>query len=203
MAKVSLAAVSAVGAGSLLVWSGIKGWSVLATVGDLITGNAPKTQVSSALVNADAATVGTSGIGTAPGASNAGGLAGIAETYIGHAYKFGGAPGPGGANPWDCSSMVNFIVAIKQGWAIPGYKPGQYDGKSHGPATGQWAIWSGLNRVTESEVQAGDVIVWGGHIGIAISNTRMVSALNEREGTRETQINGTAPGPILMRGRFK
>lgn len=201
MAKISLAAVSAIGAGSLLVWSGIKGWSVLGTLGDLVTGVKPQAQVASQLVDPGSAQV-SSGIGVAGGSSNAGGLAGIAQGYQGHAYKFGGAPGPGGTDPWDCSSMVNFIVALKMGWAIPGYKPGQYDGKTHGPATGQWAVWPGLTRVTESEVQAGDIIVWTGHMGIAISNTHMVSALNEREGTRETVINGTAPGPIVMRGRF-
>lgn len=40
--KVNGTAVALIAAGSIFVWSGIKGWSVIKTVGDLITGAKPE-----------------------------------------------------------------------------------------------------------------------------------------------------------------
>jgi cell wall-associated NlpC family hydrolase len=200
VASISLPAIAAIGAGSLLVWSGVKGWSIVATLGDLVTGVKPKEQTPSALV--DPTYKSPSGPDS-PVPNGGGDLAGVALGYQGHAYNFGGAPGPDGSQPWDCSSFCNFCVAIKMGWAIPGYKPGQYNGKTHGPATGQWAIWSGLQRVSRGDVARGDIILWGGHMGIAVDNSTMISALNAREGTRVTKIEGTGRGPIIFTGRIK
>jgi hypothetical protein len=87
--------------------------------------------------------------------------------------------------------------------AIPGYGPGKYDGSSHGPPTGTWAIWSGLSRIGRSEISAGDLIVWAGHMGIAISNNQMISAQNEANGTRISGIDGFGTGPVITYGRFR
>src|SRR6266511_4581663 len=121
-------ALTAVGVGVLLMYSGVKGWSILGTLGDLITGVPPSQPVINPLTSpgpADGSPSGTS-IGAGPG-ENAG-LAGIALQYQGHAYRFGGAPGPDGENPWDCSSFVNFVVGVKAGRAVPGYAAGTYRG---------------------------------------------------------------------------
>lgn len=206
MGQINGRALAAAGIGSLFVWSGIKGWSVLGTIGDAITGVAPSENVTVPLQLGNPATTTN---GTAQTYSVFGGSAGsvLAQTamqYQGHAYRFGGAPGPDLANPWDCSSFVNAIAAIKLGLAIPGYKPGKYTGTTHGPPTGSWAVWNGMVTIPRASVQAGDILVWLGHMGIAIDNTRMISALNPREGTKVGNIDaGVGRGPLVRIGRLK
>ena len=46
--------------------------------------------------------------------------------------------------------------------------------------------------------QAGDLCVWQTHMGIAVGGGQMVSALNERLGTRVTTISGGAPGGEVL-----
>lgn len=128
----------------------------------------------------------------------------VAAQYVGHAYRFGGAPGPNGTNPWDCSSMVNWIVGTKLGHAIPGYGPGKYQGTVHGPATGQWGIWTaGLQRLNRNEVASGDIIVWADHMGIALDNGHMISAHSPEITTTVTPIDGHGNGPLMIYGRLK
>lgn len=199
-------ALAAIGIGSIFVWSGIKGWSVMGTVADLVTGKEPTQTNANPLIDPNyvAPIPGDSGNlnpNVNPGVFQ-GGIAGIATQYQGHPYAFGGAPGKDGQRPWDCSSFVNFVIGLRLGGSIPGYSAGQYDGISHGPPTGLWAVWPGLTRINAGDVQAGDIIVWATHMGIAISNTQMISALNEREGTKIGNISGSAPGPILTYGRY-
>jgi|SRR5215475_1825367 len=194
MAKINGVALAAIGAGSLFVWSGIKGWSVLATFGDVIAGKKPKQSSIYPLAPGGD----SSGIGGATGSA----VADTAIKYKGHAYLYGGAPGKDGRNPWDCSSFCNWVIGHDLRSAIPGNGPGKYDGSVHGPPTGAWASWPGLHRISRTEVQAGDLIVWFGHMGIAISNTHMVSALNPSERTAETPIDGHGNGPLLKYGRL-
>lgn len=179
--------------GLLFIWSGVKGWSILATLGDIVTGKKPNEDVINPLA--------ISSNGTTP-TGNAGGIAGIAQQYVGHAYLFGGAPGKDGTQPWDCSSFVNWIVSVKAGMAIPGYGPGKYDGTSHGPTTGQWAIWTGMSTVSRANVQAGDILVWPSHMGIAVSNSQYISAHSPAERTTVTNIPTSGLGPLVRIGRL-
>jgi hypothetical protein len=195
MSKLNGVALSSIAAGSLLMWSGVKGWSLLATLGEVISGKKPSEPESVILTSGTSGSSGSAGIA-------AGGLAGLAVQYIGHAYLFGGAPGKDGTRPWDCSSFVNWLVSVKMGKAIPGYSAGKYDGSVHGPPTGSWGMWPGLQHISASQLQAGDLIVWTGHMGIAVSNTTMVSALDSRDGTKETPIKGFGNGPLMCYGRL-
>lgn len=192
-------ALTATGVGLLFVWSGIKGWSVLGTLGDLITGVKPNQPVSNPLeIQPKNASTPIAGIVAATG------IAAIALAYEGHAYRFGGAPGTDGSQPWDCSSFVNYVVGVKAGMAIPGNGPGQYTGTTHGPPTGVWAAWSGMTTVSRSQVQAGDILLWLGHMGIATGHDTMISALNPRVGTKTQQIDsGVGRGPLVRIGRLR
>jgi hypothetical protein len=188
--KLNGPALASLTAGSILIWSGIKGWSVLATIGDVISGKQPKQPSIYPLTSGENAgsTGGTGG--------NTGSI--IADTalqYQGHLYKYGGAPGASGQNPWDCSSFCNFVIGRKLGMAIPGYGPGKYPGTVHGPPTGSWAIWPGLHHKSRNNIVAGDIIIWPTHMGIAISPTEMVSATGP-DGTPSTKrdpIHGGGP----------
>jgi hypothetical protein len=185
-------ALTAVATGSILIWSGIKGWNVLATTGQVISGKTPKGSDVNPL--------------TSPGANAGGGIinspsdvANDAQKYNGHSYQYGGAPGKDGKSPWDCSSFINWVIGHDFNHSIPG--AANYDGTSHGPPTGLWAVWPGMQHISQ-EIHAGDIIVWATHMGIAISSTQMISALNSKLGTRVTEIHGTAPGPFIV-GRLK
>lgn len=187
-------AVAATSIGILLVWSGIKGWSVLGTVKDLIAGVKPAGTVVNPLVGAPVGQLPIPGGGT-----NA---AAIGQTYVGHAYSYGGAPGKDGTGAWDCSSFVNYVIGVRKGDSIPGYGPGKYTGASHGPTTGQWGIWPGLVHIDRSQVLPGDLVVWTGHMGICLDQNTMVSALSEADGTKITPIDGYGNGPLLCYGRL-
>lgn len=190
-------AVISTGVGSLLVWSGIKGWSVLATLGDVVAGKTPQ-QAGTFEALFDPNAVGSGGIASGSGSD----LAGIGLSYVGHCYVYGGAPGKSGMNCWDCSSFVNWVTAVKARLRIPGYGVGAYDGSVHGPPTGSWAIWPGLRRIPRSQVQRNDIIIWAGHMGIATGPNSMVSALNPGLATKETSIDGNGNGPLLKCGRY-
>ena len=189
-------ALTATGVGLLFVWSGIKGWSVLATIADVISGKKPNESVAYPL------SINPAGSAT-PGIGSASGIAGIAMQYVGHAYHFGGAPGKDGKKPWDCSSFMNYVIAVKAGMAIPGNGPGKYDGTSHGPPTGMWALWTGMGTVKRADVTSGDILVWGGHMGMAVSNTQYVSAHSPALGTTVTNIPSKGLGPLVRIGRLQ
>lgn len=190
------------GTGVLFVWSGIRGWSVLATLGDILTGNRPNQPVTNPL--SIAGNTATGGANYNNGVSVGGGIVGIAMQYVGHSYIFGGAPGKDGSHGWDCSSFVNYVVAVKAGKAIPGNAPGRYNGTTHGPTTGVWAIWTGMDTVKRANVQAGDILVWGGHMGIATSNSQYISAHSPAKGTTVTNIPTSGDlGPLVRIGRLR
>jgi cell wall-associated NlpC family hydrolase len=194
-------ALTITGIGLTFVWSGIKGWSILGTIGDVLTGVPPSGQVENPVASL------TTVPGATPGAVDSGsatGLAAIFMQYQGHPYLYGGAPGVDASRPWDCSSACNWIISVKGGKAIPGYGPGKYQGASHGPPTGSWAIWPGMQSVSRAQVQSGDIIVWAGHMGMAINNTQFISALNPKLTTKVGSIDGgVGRGPIIRIGRLR
>ena len=183
-------AAFAICVGMVLVWSGVKGWSVFGTIGDLVKGQKPSQANTLPLSSGSSGSVAGSG----------GTFAEEALQYQGHAYLFGGAPGGDGSKPWDCSSFVNYVIGVRFGQSIPGYGAGKYDGSSHGPATGQWAIWNGLSTISRDQVAVNDILVWAGHMGIAISAQQYVSALNPTDKTAIRSIDGQ--GRPLRCGRY-
>lgn len=202
--KFSGAALGTMSVGVILAWSGIKGWSVLGTVQDIVSGRAPKgtTGTTHPITAAGGPAVISGASGAAP-TGNA--IADDALHYNGHTYVYGGSPGKDGSGPWDCSSFCNWVLS--HDLALPWPGAGQYDGSSHGPTTVQWGAWflaksAGTKTVPREQVQPGDVVVWAGHMGIAISNTQMVSARNPSEGTGVGDIDGGGSGPLLCYGRM-
>lgn len=107
-------------------------------------------------------------------------IAAAAQKYVGAGYVWGGDASQIGK--WDCSSFVSYVLGHDEGlplpgghWGDPGMPP-----HAHGPTTVTYHLYgSAINR---SDVGGGDLIVWPGHIGIAISNKQMVSARNPRDG---------------------
>src|ERR1700744_144169 len=178
------------GGGAIFVWSGIKGYSVSQLLRNVLSGKAVTG------LSQDYAITGTAnpGVTAQPSAGVTGGtatgqeIANTALQFKGHAYLYGGAPGPNAANPWDCSSFCNYVFATKLNLAIPG---GKYDPNTHGPATTSWLSFG--TGIQASAVAAGDICVCDTHMGIAINNTQMISPLNPSLGTEVTGITDGMP----------
>lgn len=92
-------------------------------------------------------------------------IANFALQYVGYPYKAGGTSLTEGA---DCSGFV-WAVYKSFGYSLPRTSYAQ----------------SGAGRsVSYSEAQPGDIIYYGGHVGIYIGNGRIVHASTERTGIK-------------------
>lgn len=184
-------------AGGVLLWSGIRGESVAQTVQDLAHGRQPS-GANQEPVNTAAAPAAASAVaGGDPGGSS---ISSDAAQYAGHAYLYGGAPGPNGTAPWDCSSFANWVLGHDLGMTLPGASSPGYNGASHGPDTLLYLAWSRATTVghTAAAAEAGDLCVWQTHMGFALGGGQMISALDEALGTRVTTIPGGAPGGEVL-----
>lgn len=127
-----------------------------------------------------------------------GGIIGDALKYRGKVpYRFGGA----NPNGWDCSGFVNYVLGHDLGLTLPGGIK-HFNGATHGPVVLSYVGWSGA--VTVQAPAAGDIVLWpgvgaGGHMGIAISGTTLLSALDPALGTNETPIMSTHSGKPVFR----
>ena len=195
------------GAGAIFLWSGLKGKSISAVLRAIVSGQNPQNVASSTGI---ASVTGTGNPNATPqqtgnisgGSVSGSAIANDALKYVGHPYLYGGAPGPSGQQPWDCSSFANWVLNHDLKLPVPGYIGGAWDPSTHGPPTGSYLAWSLFSHVPRSQVGAGDLCVWPTHMGIALNNTQMVSALNEQLGTQVTGIEAGGPsGEPLTCGR--
>lgn len=203
-AGISGLAIAEIAGGLVLVWSGIENQPITSSLQTLISGKKLTPTPDSTTVDTDvtgqieaSSGIGAIGGGSAAGSTSDSAIASDALQYQGHCYAYGGAPGTNGTGCWDCSSFVNWVLGHDLHLDIPGVQ--NYDGSSHGPSTLSYLVWGGATRISSSEIQAGDLCVWQTHMGIATSNTDMISALNESLGTEVTTISAGAPfGEVLV-----
>jgi cell wall-associated NlpC family hydrolase len=94
---------------------------------------------------------------------------------------------------WDCSSFTSYVLGHDLGLALPGGRWGDsgFPPHSHGPTTHEYATFGA--QISRAQVAAGDLVVWGDHhIGIAINNTTMISAQDQKLGTGTSSIDGAS-----------
>ena len=196
--KIDGVALGSIAVGVLFTYAGVTGKSVLASIQAMISGKSPSLLANINPINGTGNPNATPGAaGTVSGSTNGVAIANDALKYVGHKYLYGGAPGPNGQGPRDCSSFVNWVLGHDLQMTLPGGVSG-YNGSSHGPVTGGYLSWSGARTIPRSSLQAGDLCVWPTHIGIAINATQMVSALNPSLGTLvTTPENGGPQGESL------
>ncbi len=178
--------------GGILFWTGITSptGNPRDVLAKLLSGKAPP------LPGPGSAPGGGLPVGGLGGSVTGNAMASDALTYQGHLYKYGGAPGPDGRSPWDCSSCMNWILGHDFGIAIPGYRAGTYDGSAHGPTTVQYLVFGAA--VPRSQLQAGDLCVWQTHMGMATGPNQMLSAQGP-DGTPSTRVSGIAgPGGEVL-----
>lgn len=203
MAQTSGFAVGTLAIGGVLVWSGLKGASILTTIQELVQGKKPTGSNIHQIgvpVGSAAAAAGAAGspVGSAAAAAGAAiGAAGlgltilnIAASYKGRSYTFGGGHSsfcpPGGM---DCSGYVSCVL----------HRAGVLNGSPL--ATDGLASW-GVS-VPLDQRAPGDVIVWnggpgGGHCGIIIDSKTMWNNPCTACGGVQIQTYNPSHGSRLM-----
>jgi hypothetical protein len=161
------------------------------------------------------AAAGTGAVAAAGGATGAGGGSGVpvgpiapgsrsaiasyAQRYAGAGYVWGGPADRVG--DWDCSSFVSYVLGHDNQLKLPGgghYGDPGYPPHSHGPTTVDYQLFG--QPLTQAQVGPGDLIVSSEHMGIAISSTQYISALNPSAGTHvENFLIGFPGGPPVYR----
>lgn len=105
------------------------------------------------------------------GPSNATGVVAIAMQYVGKPYVYG-ASGP---NAFDCSGLVQYVYA-QAGISLPRTSYAQGSAGVH---------------VSASEAQPGDIVYYGGHVGIYAGNGMMIDAGNPGTGVVYRAVYGS------------
>ena len=125
------------------------------------------------------------GSGSSSGGSGAGGsITSIADSYVGGKYVYGGSSLSSGV---DCSHFV-WLVLQQAGAYSGGYM-----------TSGEWA-YAGSPVSSLSEAQAGDVIVYSGHVAIYDGNGGIIEAQSSKAGI--THSRSAAHGSIVAIRRF-
>jgi cell wall-associated NlpC family hydrolase len=135
--------------------------------------------------------------GSSVNAAHGNEIVGIAQQYLGVAYKWGSLPGAN-EDPWktgwDCSAFVN--------WLDDKYGSNQLPAGSHYQY--QNAKDTGQLFTDQSQLQAGDIVFFdtgwqggggaemnrAGHVGMYIGNGKVINALNPSAGTVISDLNG-------------
>lgn len=169
---ISGTAVAVAAAGGFLLYIGIKNAPVLTGLRDIASGRLPTGTPSSHTSQSQSLqTALQAGYTTYAGSGNLAGpnaaLGQAALKYVGLPYSQ--APSLRlGPTAFDCSGLV---------WRC--FKD---IGVTAPTVTFTQQPWNQLVTIPRSQVQAGDLVFWPGHVVIAISNTEAVGAENPRRG---------------------
>lgn len=186
-------AIGTTGLGFMLIWSGVTNAGVLSTVQHLTMGVAPIPGQPQSLphFNTTVGSAVSTPLTTTPNTGSAvGGLANDALQYVGYPYVWGGrTPGVKNADGswsggWDCYGFLTYVLHHDMGYNLPN---NTYMGYL------EFLSWGQKYQISESEVQAGDIVIWPTHCGIAVSPTTMISAENPRTGTKVAAFREGGP----------
>lgn len=167
---ISGVALGTLAIGGVLVWSGLKGASALATVQDAIQGRKPAGANIHPVSVPQAATGGGSAGSGGSIPTLSGPIIGIAEQVANSPagksrYCWGGghSGSPCSAKCFDCSGYVSCVLN----------QAGKLKGSMVAAA---FMSWSGAVTIPYAQRQAGDLYVSSSHIGIIADSTQMLNA---------------------------
>lgn len=184
-------AVGITGLGFLILWSGVTNAGVLSTAQSLFMGHAPVPGTPQAKVFGGSGITGTAfNTGTSPGSTSGNGtavgvqIAATAMQYDKQPYWWGGAvPVPQGPG-LDCYGLLTYVLHHDLGYNLPNNTHSGYL---------EFLAWTGAKAIPQSQIQAGDLICWPTHSGIAVDSTHMISAMNPTRGTGVDTFAGGGP----------
>jgi cell wall-associated NlpC family hydrolase len=193
-------AVGTVVAGGVLVWSGLKGASVLASLQSIIQGHKPTGENTHPIGTPTAGGSSTPGV---PGAAVSGtalqnAVVAFAQAQIGIQYQFGGGNGEkptagtnsaGNGRPgWDCSglTMAAWYVGSNHAVKLAHYVPLQY---------------AACKKIDKASLQPGDIVFFDalGHCGLFIGNDQFIEAAHTGTLVRVSKLS--ARGLFVGGGR--
>lgn len=208
MAQLSGVGVAVMVGGGLLLFAGLKNFTPLEGLRSIAGGKNPAStaaastsSLASESAQLDAAVSAAYGSGSAPAADAPSGgaapatgsaIADAALKYEGVPYKYGGTSPQTG---FDCSGFIQYVLTHDLG--IPGV-----------PRTiGAQNLWPGAVGVGQSQVQAGDLVLWpygagpDAHGGIVVAPGSYVNAPYTGAKVRVDPIPGTLHGgpPVYKR----
>lgn len=183
---VSGLAVGLATAGGLLLWSAVRNVSPLDTLREVLGKGSGGTPISTPFAStvSGVQTI-TGSLGKAAGAAAAdvaGSMSGDAGRLVAEARKLIGTPyvwASASSTGVDCSGLVILCLRRMGIKDVPRFTTATF---------GSWAKGQGAVRVTPDSFRAGDVILRTGHMGIAISGTRMIHAPHPGSSVREADI---------------
>jgi cell wall-associated NlpC family hydrolase len=171
--EVSGVSVGVLAIGALLIWSAVRGASVVAGLQEIIRGKRPSGENANPITvsiptASDAVATGAAAGAGVPVSNNA--IYQMAITVANSPagkrnYCWGGGhiANPCSANCFDCSGYVSCVLG----------RLGLMKGSM---VTGGFMVWSGATTIPYSQRQPGDIIVNAGHMGIIADKTRMWNA---------------------------
>lgn len=195
-------AVGTLAVGSVLVWTGLKGGSVLAGVQSMIQGQKPTGENVHSIDIAAAVSAG--GLDSQLGALSGAGASAVltiaqqvANSPAGKSrYCWGGghSGNPCSASCFDCSGYVSCVLN----------RAGLMKGSM---VTGGFMMWGGASTIPYAQRQPGDLYVSATHIGIIADSTQFwnaactkcgpvkLSSYVGRRGYIVRRVKGAAPAP--------
>lgn len=190
--------------GGYLAWFGIHYWRSAITwpsdpLKSFLQGNGLTATTTAEPVSAELTDIeveqgaGVSGGSSAGAGATGNAISDAALKYDGDGYVFGGPAST--PNNGDCSSWSSRVLGKDCGHALPGgghWGDPAYPPHVHGPTTISYMLYG--QRIERTQVKAGDLIVWNTHMGIAISNTEMISAQDPQLGIGKAKFDGAIPG---------
>ena len=168
-------------AGVVLVFSAVRNQTVADTLRALIRGDPIAVKPSGFVPDTSVIGAGATGAGSVTGAA----VAKTAASYIGVPYKWAQHTPAG----WDCSGFVTWVLHHDHGIDLP---------SNVHTVTGQFYIWTGARTVQRDQCQAGDLVCWVSHIGIAINRDQMIHAPSPGQLTQMSNI-WSVPAPVIRR----